>query len=1235
MKCLILFSQKDKNYASDLATKLQSAKQDVKIRLKKSQNIDIWRQEFIEDLDKAEIIIICVSPKGLEDDLLRREILVATQKFHSTDIILLMVEKCYFEIRKYEETRPLSNMTTFDGENYSSVISQLLRTIHKNEISLITNDSIQSIQEEARLSTRPRTDWGEAPTVEEFFGRENELEQLSHWVLVDACRVVTILGLGGVGKTLLSVQLAKRVNHDFDYLIWRSLRNAPPCEDILREMISILSDQREANLHKGVDSLIGILVKYLRERKCLLVLDNFEAVLGSGIESGQCKRDLVEYCLLVTRVGEIEHKSCLIISSREKIKGLSNLEAFTRLVRTMQLQGLDEADSKRILSQKQLVGSERAWNKLIDGYSGNPLALKLVSSTIELLFGKDIDKFLQQDTLVFSDIRDVLDSQFERLSDLEKSLMYWLAIEREWVTIDELQNNIFDPCLKTDIVSVLMSLQRHAIIEKNDRPAFTLQPVVMEYVTERFIVSVYSEVAREEVNLFLTHFIMKAQAKDYIRNMQERLILCPIINRLSSAMGKVETENKVKRIVSTLRLQKDRFPGYVAGNALNLLVNLGSDLSGSNFSDLPIWQAYLRNVNLYNVDFTRADLSKAVFTETFGNLLSVTFSKDGQLLAAGTSTNDVRIWNALDGKQLLVLRGHTDWVRDVDFSPDNRFLVSCSEDQTVKIWDVNNGQCLKTFLGHSGRIRSVAFGPKLALIASASEDSTIRFWTVDKDEPLRILTGHTGPIRSVAFNSMGNLLVTGSDDQTVRVWDVKTGDCVLVLRGHLYQVWSVGFDPKGNLVGSGGEDATVKLWDINGGKLLYSFVGHKGPIRSISFDKTGDYLASGSEDHTIRIWSLKTHECKHTLFGHTNRVRSIEINLHNQTLASGSEDQTVRLWDISTGYCIKTLQGYTNRIWSVSFNPKNNLLAYGSDDHTVKIWDTSTSRLVKTLYGHSNQVRSVAFNSDGALLVTSSDDHTVRLWDLSTGNCKQDLMGHSNRVGTVAISPDDQLVASGSDDQTIRIWDISSGQALSILQGHSGWIWSIVFTPNGKYLVSGSEDKTTRIWEVESHSCIKVLQTGRVWSVAVRSDGKVIATGCDDRTVRVWGLDTGECIAVLKGHTGRGVWAVSFNPTGDLLASGGDDQAVKLWDLTTMKCSTTFLGHTRRLRSVGFSADGKLLASAGDDEAIRLWSPKSKKLVGVIKSSRPYEGLLVKDIHGLTEVQKSTLFDLGAIDHSI
>ena len=78
------------------------------------------------------------------------------------------------------------------------------------------------------------------------------------------CRVVGVLGIGGIGKTSIAAKLAHDVAPAFQRAYWRSLRNAPPVSERLADAIGFLSDQRRIPPEGEVGRLAALL-KLLRD----------------------------------------------------------------------------------------------------------------------------------------------------------------------------------------------------------------------------------------------------------------------------------------------------------------------------------------------------------------------------------------------------------------------------------------------------------------------------------------------------------------------------------------------------------------------------------------------------------------------------------------------------------------------------------------------------------------------------------------------------------------------------------------------------------------------------------------------------------------------------------------------------------------------------------------------------------------------------------------------------------
>lgn len=353
-------------------------------------------------------------------------------------------------------------------------------------------------------NTKQSQDWGDAIDVETFYGRTKELALATQWIVQDRCRLVALLGMGGIGKTALAVRCAKQIQRKFEYLIWRSLRNAPPIQDLLAELIQFLSNGQETDLPKTVDGRVLRLIEYLRSSRCLLVLDNIETILRSGDRTGCYRRGYEGYGQLLRCVAETPHHSCLVLTSREKPRGLAAKEGETLPVRSLQLTGLQTAAGQEIFKARgSFWASESEWRVLIEHYAGNPLALKMVAPVIQNLFNSSVSKYLEvlkQGTFVFDDVRNLLEGQFNRLSDLEKEVMYWLAINRELVSFSELQGDYLCSVSPGEILEALASLQRRSLIQKTAN-GFTQQPLVVEYVTEQLIERVCTEITTQKFSL--------------------------------------------------------------------------------------------------------------------------------------------------------------------------------------------------------------------------------------------------------------------------------------------------------------------------------------------------------------------------------------------------------------------------------------------------------------------------------------------------------------------------------------------------------------------------------------------------------------------------------------------------------------------------------------------------------------------------------------------------------------
>src|SRR5579859_2754865 len=243
-------------------------------------------------------------------------------------------------------------------------------------------------------ATRHRRDWSDAPNVPRFYGRTQELELLSDWIVAQRCQVVGVLGQGGIGKSSLATQVMHRVAPDFEVVIWRSLRDVPTCEALLDSCLQVLRPQALRDPAASAAARQDLLLDCLRRRRVLLVYDNLESFLAEGVDSGHLRPGYGGFARLLRRVAETAHPSCLLLTSREQTRDLLPLEGRRAPVRALHLARLEAAACRQLLADQEVTGSPEEHRRLIAAYAGNPLALKIVARTIADLFAGQIALFL-------------------------------------------------------------------------------------------------------------------------------------------------------------------------------------------------------------------------------------------------------------------------------------------------------------------------------------------------------------------------------------------------------------------------------------------------------------------------------------------------------------------------------------------------------------------------------------------------------------------------------------------------------------------------------------------------------------------------------------------------------------------------------------------------------------------------------------------------------------------------
>jgi len=188
------------------------------------------------------------------------------------------------------------------------------------------------------------------------------------------------------------------------------------------------------------------------------------------------------------------------------------------------------------------------------------------------------------------------------------------------------------------------------------------------------------------------------------------------------------------------------------------------------------------------------------------------FLARGKVLLSCDSTSVVKRWEVGSWREIV------SWQIDpnlsaVTVSPDERLLVAGLPSGTIKMWSAIDGRELASFSGHVGVVTVVVFTPDGRLLATGGLDGLAKLWDPGTRKERAVLKGHLLGIHSIGFSPDGQRLATGSNaKEAIKVWDLSTGQELLNLKGQGAQFRQTVFSPDGNLLVSFNDQDKLHVW---------------------------------------------------------------------------------------------------------------------------------------------------------------------------------------------------------------------------------------------------------------------------------------------------------------------------------------------------------------------------------------------------------------------------------------
>ena len=139
-----------------------------------------------------------------------------------------------------------------------------------------------------------------------------ELHTLTTWILQQHCRLITLTGISGIGKTALAVQLVQQIKDEFEYAVWYTLDEFPTIDKFQSNLIQLFSQSEKQDSSPTNQKRLP-LIKYLQNHRCLIVLDDVHNLFCSGELAGKYKPDYEEYRTLFKQIEKLSHQSCFLL----------------------------------------------------------------------------------------------------------------------------------------------------------------------------------------------------------------------------------------------------------------------------------------------------------------------------------------------------------------------------------------------------------------------------------------------------------------------------------------------------------------------------------------------------------------------------------------------------------------------------------------------------------------------------------------------------------------------------------------------------------------------------------------------------------------------------------------------------------------------------------------------------------------------------------------------------------
>ena len=461
------------------------------------------------------------------------------------------------------------------------------------------------------------------------------------------------------------------------------------------------------------------------------------------------------------------------------------------------------------------------------------------------------------------------------------------------------------------------------------------------------------------------------------------------------------------------------------------------------------------------------------------NIITLSFSKNAQFLASGSTDFTIRIWNIKEGIEEKLLLGHNQEITSVCFSPiELDKLISAGLDMTIRLWDLNSKKNKYLFKEQAENIDNARFSPDGTWILAVIDNKTLIFWSVEREiEEKRINIGKQGFITSLGFSKDSRFLYYSD---SMKIHCIKLKSLQDIQQKPIRQVSSI----KGFFLSKKNK---LAVWDHNRIyiyeplKRNYKLLNHLPQITDtnnfslkVAICDNEQYLAFSS-DYYIEIYQIlddfqifKQIKRIPIDFSLEKKLQALLFSKKGQYLAASfpskllifKQDALLSLSELIRirGTAVQ-LPETTNQIKCIAFSNNEQYLAAGLDPNHLNIWSMLNSKEIKKFPSNNYSISCIKFTYNDEKLITGTMQSSVLIWDIKTELEEKKLNAHISKVRELCVSQNSLLFASSGKDKTIKLWNISTGQEMKNYGPFNEKPQGLSFSYEGKRLLT-CVDKT-------------------------------------------------------------------------------------------------------------------------------------------------------------------------------